>query len=93
MKRFEAIRVGSGRSCSSRAHANRFYSFCGLEQFRLKTSPDRWETVYAISTEPRFSLRTFYAVGGAFSGIPPWAAIALGLGTGVREELRSVFSR
>lgn len=77
----------------ARAHANRFYSFRGLEQFRLKMSPERWETVYAISNEPRFSLRTLYAVGGAFSGIPPWAAIALGVGKGVREELRSAFNR
>jgi phosphatidylglycerol lysyltransferase len=77
----------------ARAHANRFYSFRGLEQFRLKMAPECWETVYAISNEPRFSIRTLYAVGGAFSGIPPWAAIALGLGKGIREELHTVFNR
>jgi phosphatidylglycerol lysyltransferase len=75
----------------ARAHANRFYNFRGLEQFRLKMAPERWETVYAISNEARFSIRTLYAVGGAFSGIPPWAAIALGLGKAVREEFRNAF--
>jgi phosphatidylglycerol lysyltransferase len=77
----------------ARAHANRFYSFHGLEQFRLKMSPECWETVYAISNEPRFSVRTLYAVGGAFSGIPPWAAIAMGLGKAARQEIQAVFNR
>lgn len=77
----------------ARAHANRFYSFRGLEQFRLKMSPERWETIYAISNEPRFSLGTLYAVGGAFSGIPPWAAIMLGLGKAAGQELRFLFTR
>jgi phosphatidylglycerol lysyltransferase len=70
----------------ARAHANRFYNFRGLEQFRLKMSPERWEMVYAISNEPRLSLRTMYAIGGAFSGIPPWAAIAIGIAKAAREE-------
>jgi phosphatidylglycerol lysyltransferase len=77
----------------ARAHANRFYNFRGLEHFRLKMSPERWDTIYAISNDPRFSVRTLYAVGGAFSGISPWIAITLGLGKAVREELRSVFQR
>jgi phosphatidylglycerol lysyltransferase len=77
----------------ARAHANRFYSFRGLEQFRLKMSPERWDTVYIISNEPRFSVRTLYAVGGAFSGISPWSAIALGLGKAIGEELQGAFKR
>jgi phosphatidylglycerol lysyltransferase len=77
----------------ARAHANRFYNFRGLEQFRLKMSPDRWETVYAIANEPRFSARTLYAVGGAFSGIPPWAAIAIGMVKALKEEIRGVRER
>ena len=75
----------------ARAHANRFYNFQGLEQFRVKMAPERWETVYAISNEPRFSMRSLYAMGAAFSGIPPWAAVGLGVAKAVGEEVRGVF--
>lgn len=77
----------------ARAHANRFYSFRGLEHFRLKMGPDRWDKVYAVSNEPRFSLRTLYAIGGAFSGISPWLAIALGLRKAVKDEFQTAFHR
>ena len=71
----------------SRAHANRFYNFRGLEQFRLKMEPDLWEPVYAISNEKRFSLRTLYDIGAAFSGISPLQAIGIGIARAVRQEL------
>lgn len=77
----------------ARVHANRFYNFRGLERFRLKMDPERWEVVYALSSEPRFSLRTLYAMGGAFSGIPPWAAIAIGLRKAVVEEATGLLHR
>jgi phosphatidylglycerol lysyltransferase len=70
----------------ARAHANRFYNFRGLEHFRVKMAPDRWEAIYAISNEPRFSIRSLYAMGGAFSGISPWAAIALGIVRAAGDE-------
>jgi phosphatidylglycerol lysyltransferase len=70
----------------ARAHANRFYNFRGLEHFRVKMEPDRWEAIYAISNEPRFSIRSLYAMGGAFSGIAPWAAIARGVLRAVGDE-------
>jgi phosphatidylglycerol lysyltransferase len=70
----------------ARAHANRFYNFQGLEQFRTKMAPVRWETVYAISSEPRFSPRTMYAIGEAFSGIAPWRALAIGARRAIRQE-------
>jgi phosphatidylglycerol lysyltransferase len=75
----------------ARAHANRFYNFRGLERFRVKMAPDRWEPVYAISNEPGFPVRTLYAMGAAFSGIPPWAAIAIGVAKAVRDEFRTAF--
>jgi phosphatidylglycerol lysyltransferase len=75
----------------ARAHANRFYNFHGLEQFRVKMVPERWETVYAISNEPRFSPATLYAMGAAFSGIPPWLAVAIGVARAIRDEVRCVF--
>ncbi len=39
----------------ARAHANRFYNFRGIEQFRAKMSPARWEKIWFISNERRFS--------------------------------------
>lgn len=70
----------------ARAHANRFYNFRGLERFRMKMAPARWETVFAIANEPRFSMRTLYAVGEAFAGIPPWRAIGLGAVRAIAQE-------
>jgi phosphatidylglycerol lysyltransferase len=77
----------------ARAHANRFYNFRGLERFRVKMAPERWETVYAISNEPQFSVGSFYAMGGAFSGIPPWAAITIGVAKAVGAEFRAIEQR
>jgi phosphatidylglycerol lysyltransferase len=74
----------------ARAHANRFYNFRGLENFRAKMRPSAWEKLYAISNEKRFSPQALYAVGGAFSGISPVQAIALAVIKGAREELRTL---
>lgn len=70
----------------ARAHANRFYNFRGLEQFRVKMLPNRWEPLYAISSEKNFSLRTLYDMGGAFSVISPWRAIGMGIVNAIRRE-------
>jgi phosphatidylglycerol lysyltransferase len=72
----------------ARAHANRFYNFRGLEQFRVKLAPAGWEPIYAISNEPSFSVRTLYNMGAAFSGIQPWQALAIGLAKALGQELR-----
>jgi phosphatidylglycerol lysyltransferase len=77
----------------ARAHANRFYNFRGLENFRMKMSPAHWETIYAISNEGRFSLRTLYAIGEAFSGISPWRALALGVVRALSHEVRRLRRR
>jgi phosphatidylglycerol lysyltransferase len=74
----------------ARAYANRFYNFQGLERFRTKMAPDAWETIYAISNERRFSVRTLYAIGEAFTGIPPWRAVGLALMKAVGQELRGL---
>jgi hypothetical protein len=47
-----------------------------------------WETIYAISNERSFSLRTLYAIGAAFSGISPWRALGLGVIRALRHEAR-----
>ena len=36
----------------ARAHGKRFYDFGGLEFFKSKFEPERWEPIYAISNEP-----------------------------------------
>jgi phosphatidylglycerol lysyltransferase len=77
----------------ARAHANRFYNFRGLEHFRTKMSPAYWETIYAISNERSFSLRTLYAIGEAFSGISPWRALGLGLLRALGQEARRLRRR
>src|SRR6185437_1213665 len=51
----------------ARAHGRRFYHFDGLEHFRTKMIPDRWEMLYAISNEKRFSPATLHHVLGAFA--------------------------
>ena len=52
----------------ARAHGRRFYNFSGLERFRTKMLPDRWECLYLITNTPTFSMRGFYAAGAAFCG-------------------------
>ena len=71
----------------ARSHANRFYNFQGLEQFRAKMEPDAWEPIYAISNERHFSPFALYAMGEAFSGIAPWRAIAIALWQAGRREI------
>jgi phosphatidylglycerol lysyltransferase len=62
-----------------RAHGRRFYNFEGLDAFKAKFRPDYWEPIYAISNEPRVSVRTLYAIAAAFSEGPPlgfiWKAV------------------
>ena len=77
----------------ARAHANRLYNFRGLEHFRAKMAPSRWEMIYAISSEPRFTARILYAMGSAFSGTPPWAAVASGMRKFASGECRNVIRR
>ena len=77
----------------ARAHATRFYNFRGLERFRTKMAPAAWETIYAISNERNFSLRTLYAMGEAFSGISPWRALGLGMVRAVGHEARRLRGR
>jgi phosphatidylglycerol lysyltransferase len=74
----------------ARAHANRFYNFRGLEHFRTKMLPERWEPVYAISNQPRFSVGTLYALGEAFAGNALWRAFAQGFARALRHEARTL---
>jgi phosphatidylglycerol lysyltransferase len=71
----------------ARAHANRFYNFRGLEWFRIKMIPGTWEPLYAISNEKSFSVQTLYNIGGAFAGISPCLAVAIGIARAIGREL------
>ncbi len=72
----------------ARAHGKRFYDFAGLEFFKSKFEPERWEPIYAISNEPRFSLRSLYAIGCAFTNGQPIRTVAGGVGRAVAQEMR-----
>ena len=72
----------------ARAHGRRFYNFAGLEAFRAKREPDRWEVVYAIANERRFSPTTLHAVAHAFCRGSPALAVARALGKALRQETR-----
>jgi phosphatidylglycerol lysyltransferase len=77
----------------ARAHANRFYNFRGLEQFRAKMAPCRWDNVYFIANDRRFTLAALYAVGAAFSGISPVRAVWLGVLKGAMQEFSALRRR
>lgn len=69
-----------------RAHGRRFYNFRGLEIFKAKFGPDRWDPVYAIANEPSFSPRSLYAIAAAFGGGSPALLIARAGLRAVRTE-------
>lgn len=62
-----------------RTYGQRFYDFEGLEHFKAKLAPERWDPVYAIANEARFSPRMLCAIAGAFAGGPPLAWVARAL--------------
>ncbi len=71
-----------------RVHGRRFYNFRGLERFKAKFRPHAWEPIYAISMEPRFSLRTLYAIAAAFTTQSPVRAVATGALRALGTEFR-----
>jgi phosphatidylglycerol lysyltransferase len=77
----------------ARAHGNRFYNFRGLEAFRAKMEPDGWETIYAISSEPRFSPLTLNAVARAFCHGSPFLALTRAVAKAARQETRWLLTR
>jgi phosphatidylglycerol lysyltransferase len=71
-----------------RLHGKRFYNFDGLDAFKAKLQPEKWEPVFAISNEARLSFRTIYAIAAAFSENKPFRLIFGGLWRSVKTELR-----
>jgi phosphatidylglycerol lysyltransferase len=77
----------------ARAHGRRFYHFDGLEAFRRKLHPGRWEAVYAIVNRPRFSPGALYAMGAVTVGGSPLPVLARAVGSAVRQEVRALRAR
>ena len=71
-----------------RVHGRRFYNFEGLEHFKSKLQPEGWEPIYAVTNRPRISLRTLYAIAGAFGGTSPVLFIGRALLRALRQEAR-----
>lgn len=53
------------------AKASKFYNFSGLDTFKSKFRPHRWEPVYAIVNKPQFCPVTFYRIASAFCSTSP----------------------
>ncbi len=70
-----------------RAHGRRFYNFEGLDAFKAKFQPERWEPVYAIANEPHFPPTALYAIAAAFTGGSPVGATMRALWWAVRQEI------
>ena len=71
-----------------RKHAQRFYNFDGLDAFKAKLQPDRWEPVFASYNRPQISPRMLYAIASVFSGNKPVRLIFGGLWRAVLTELK-----
>ena len=76
-----------------RAHGRRFYNFDGLDQFKARLRPDRWDPVYAIVDRPSFSPRALWAIAGAFSGGSPLLTLGGGLLRALRWEIQGLGDR
>lgn len=76
-----------------RLHGRRFYNFAGLDRFKARLRPMRWDPVYAVAAEPEFRPRTLYAIAGAFSGGSPVLMLLRALGRAVLWEVTGRPSR
>ncbi|MFZ9857957.1 MAG: phosphatidylglycerol lysyltransferase domain-containing protein [Roseiflexaceae bacterium] len=48
-----------------------FYNFVGLDRFKAKFLPERWDAIYAVTPGRAVSLWTLYAIAQAFCGVSP----------------------
>ena len=71
-----------------RAHGRRFYDFDGLDAFKAKFLPQRWEPIWAITSERRVGLGTLWAISGAFGQMSPPKLLTLALWRGLVKEIR-----
>ena len=76
-----------------RAHGRRFYNFDGLDAFKTKFQPERWEPIFVISNEAYFSPRTLYAVAAAFTQRSPLLSIGQAIWDAAQTEMRWLMER
>ncbi len=72
----------------TRAHGKRFYNFEGLDHFKAKFMPERWEPIWAITSERRVNLLTLYAIAEAFGKMSPLIFVPRALGRAVKNEIQ-----
>jgi phosphatidylglycerol lysyltransferase len=77
----------------ARAHGKRFYNFTGLEFFKTKFEPERWEPIYAIVSPRGSMLCSLYAIACAFTNGHPMRDIAIGALRAVKQELHWIKGR
>lgn len=70
-----------------RLHGRRFYNFAGLDRFKARLRPHRWDPVYLVAAAPQVTPRMLYAVAGAFSGGSPVSLVVRALVRAVGWEL------
>jgi phosphatidylglycerol lysyltransferase len=75
-----------------RAHGRRFYNFEGLERFKAKFCPDRWDPITALTNEPTPALLTLRAIADVFSGegVSPVGFVGRALVDALGQELRTL---
>jgi phosphatidylglycerol lysyltransferase len=71
-----------------RAHGRRFYNFEGLDQFKAKFQPDRWEPVYAIANDRTFPPRALLAIASAFSDRSLVSTLVRAVAKAIGTEIR-----
>jgi phosphatidylglycerol lysyltransferase len=76
-----------------RVHGRRFYNFEGLEHFKSKFQPEGWEPIYAATNRPRISVRTLYAIAGAFGGASPLWFVGRAVLRALAQEARWTAAR
>ena len=70
-----------------RAHGRRFYNFEGLDSFKAKFVPERWDPIWAITSRRRLDLWTLYAIAEAFGKMSPLVLVPRALARAVAREI------
>lgn len=70
-----------------RKHGERFYNFDGLDFFKAKLGPHRWEPVFAVSNEAVFSAATLFSIAKAFTNGHPYRSFASGIVKAAATEI------
>ncbi|MDQ2931200.1 MAG: DUF2156 domain-containing protein [Gemmatimonadota bacterium] len=71
-----------------RAHGRRFYDFDGLDRFKSKFAPERWEEIIAIDDRSPFSMRALWAITAAFGGGSPVILFVRTIARAAAQEIR-----